>query len=490
MINIAIDGAIASGKTTVGKLIAKNLNYQFIDTGKKEFAVVGRDVTFNILPDAEIMILLSADIDIRALRRAHQLNSENINDIWLDILNRDSKSFNLIKEAKKVSKIIDTTNLTLAEVVDLVLTQNLSNEVDNDAFEFAFPNKDKRLTFARNLLEYYNACVLEIKRIEGVMPKAVSHLEEYFENLENEIVADEEEQYLRFLNKPQPHYQLTWKYIRKQFNNLSEYSVDILLESPISVQSNSIYTTDEEFSKNNYIIKQNGIVEENNIIFSDEELKMDDSDEEYLPTEDKALNSYEKAKLELKELHFVCFQEGFKKFLDGKECLFKTAIYFTILDDDKVSKLVEPNNNNDYYNYTSGYEFEKILRKILKVNRILANEVKITQGDNEIDIIAIYKKNTILIQCKRYKSAIGVTVIRDFESAISQFPNSLEQIIKTKNGLFFQQVITNKYKQVIDEINELEDYYYVLIDRGFKEIEIFQIFLLKMKKAKNIGKTM
>ncbi|RIB05390.1 hypothetical protein C2G38_2280839 [Gigaspora rosea] len=90
---------------------------------KKEFAVVGRDVTFNILPDAEIMILLSADIDIRALRRAHQLNSENINDIWLDILNRDSKSFNLIKEAKKVSKIIDTTNLTLAEVVDLVLTQ-------------------------------------------------------------------------------------------------------------------------------------------------------------------------------------------------------------------------------------------------------------------------------------------------------------------------------------------------------------------------------
>ncbi|RIB17238.1 hypothetical protein C2G38_2187869 [Gigaspora rosea] len=125
---------------------------------------------------------------------------------------------------------------------------------------------------------------------------------------------------LRFLNKPQPDYQLTQKYIRKQFNNLSEYSVDILLESPTSVQSSSIYTTDEGFvekdfqefepisqdfisqefnsnlnnfeSKNKYIIKQNGIVEENNIIFSDEELKMDDSDEEYLLTEDKALNFF------------------------------------------------------------------------------------------------------------------------------------------------------------------------------------------------------
>ncbi|RIB05157.1 hypothetical protein C2G38_2220468 [Gigaspora rosea] len=125
---------------------------------------------------------------------------------------------------------------------------------------------------------------------------------------------------LRFLNKPQPHYQLTWRYIRKQFNNLSEYSVDILLESYISVQSNSTYTTDEGFvennfqefepisrdfisqefnsnlnnfeNKNKYIIKQNGIVEENNVIFSDEELKIDDSDKEYLPTEDKALNFF------------------------------------------------------------------------------------------------------------------------------------------------------------------------------------------------------
>ncbi|CAG8799237.1 814_t:CDS:2, partial [Gigaspora rosea] len=160
IINIAIDGPTASGKTTVGKLIAENLNYQFIDTevfycylgykysihdntliddlknfknknilneintiiknlseedyfySEQQAAELSKmDVTFNLLPDAEIKIFLSADIDIRALRRARQLKLNDItNDIWLNILNQNSKFFDLIEEAKKVSKIINTTN--------------------------------------------------------------------------------------------------------------------------------------------------------------------------------------------------------------------------------------------------------------------------------------------------------------------------------------------------------------------------------------------
>ncbi|RIB22440.1 hypothetical protein C2G38_2173897 [Gigaspora rosea] len=97
----------------------------------------------------------------------------------------------------------------------------LSNEVDNYALELAFPDEEARLIFARNLLDYYNAHVLEYKRIERVMPKArnnplffkaktwhekilknsklgvilaVTHTEKYIENLENEILAHEEEQ--------------------------------------------------------------------------------------------------------------------------------------------------------------------------------------------------------------------------------------------------------------------------------------------------------
>jgi len=32
-INIAIDGPVGSGKTTIGRLVAQKLNYQFLDSG-------------------------------------------------------------------------------------------------------------------------------------------------------------------------------------------------------------------------------------------------------------------------------------------------------------------------------------------------------------------------------------------------------------------------------------------------------------------------
>ncbi|CAG8834604.1 42813_t:CDS:2, partial [Gigaspora margarita] len=153
-INIAINSETASGKTSVGKLIAEKHHYQFINTGvfyhylgfkfqsdnfktnfykiinyldnlknenhldeintivenfskeeyffsEKGFVVVGRDVTFNILPKAEVKILLSTDLNIRTLRRAQQLDSDNIiNNILLNIINHDSKSFTLFTEAK------------------------------------------------------------------------------------------------------------------------------------------------------------------------------------------------------------------------------------------------------------------------------------------------------------------------------------------------------------------------------------------------------
>ncbi|CAG8814411.1 20240_t:CDS:2 [Gigaspora margarita] len=219
-------------------------------TKEKGFVVVGRDVTFNILPKAEVKILLSADLNIRALRRAQQLDLDNItNNILLDIINRDSKSFTLFTEAKRVSKLIDTTELTLADVVDLILTQKLTNEegkairkqqisneeielyiemknwkllnkVDIYAFEIAFHKLDERLNFMRKLLECYNACVTEIKNIESKIPKnrnhslffkaktwcekilkgpkagalmAVQYLEQAIENLENDFIIDNEE---------------------------------------------------------------------------------------------------------------------------------------------------------------------------------------------------------------------------------------------------------------------------------------------------------
>ena len=183
--NIAIDGLTATGKTSIGHSLAKRLNFNFIDSGlfyrylayyninsinfnqhtydnlincsnssafssldisqkaselskdeeirslinqeikkltkKKGFVVVGRDVTTNILPDAEFKILLSADFETRLGRRVSQLVDENPQNIFYDIITRDTVSKPLINCSKKVSKEINTSDLEIFEVIEKIL---------------------------------------------------------------------------------------------------------------------------------------------------------------------------------------------------------------------------------------------------------------------------------------------------------------------------------------------------------------------------------
>ncbi|RIB06725.1 hypothetical protein C2G38_2216345 [Gigaspora rosea] len=106
----------------------------------------------------------------------------------------DKKLIN--KDRKTISKQVKpkTSDEKIEYYIDMK-SWKLSNEVDNYALELAFTDEEARLIFVRNLLDYYNACVLEYKRIERLgATLAVTHTEEYIENLENEILAHEEEQ--------------------------------------------------------------------------------------------------------------------------------------------------------------------------------------------------------------------------------------------------------------------------------------------------------
>ena len=88
---------------------------------KKGFVVVGRDTTFNILLEAEVKIVLSAEFLSRVKRRALQVDmteEESLEDLFM----RDKKSFDLIKQAKRVSKNIDTTNINVDETLDQIIT--------------------------------------------------------------------------------------------------------------------------------------------------------------------------------------------------------------------------------------------------------------------------------------------------------------------------------------------------------------------------------
>ena len=64
--NIAIDGPVASGKTAVGRLIAKRLGWRFLDTGAMYRAVTWVALQLGTkLDDEEALTQLSSELDIR-----------------------------------------------------------------------------------------------------------------------------------------------------------------------------------------------------------------------------------------------------------------------------------------------------------------------------------------------------------------------------------------------------------------------------------------
>ncbi|RIB06727.1 hypothetical protein C2G38_2046571 [Gigaspora rosea] len=122
----------------------------------------------------------------------------------------------------------------------------------------------------------------------------------------------------------------------------------------------------------------------------------------------------------------------------------------------------EPKKKIIITNYVSGHNFENIIRKVLNSYNILANEIKVTQGDDGIDIIATYQNNIALIQCKNIESAISIKIIREFESSVSRYPNSLGIIIynseKNKGNKFTPKakIWVSTSKENIKVCNEKE----------------------------------
>ncbi|MCR5011398.1 MAG: (d)CMP kinase [Lachnospiraceae bacterium] len=89
----------------------------------------GRDIATNVLPDAEVKIYLTADIEERARRRCLELQSRGVQSSFEDTLislrNRDYQD--LTRENAPLhcafdAVVIDTTTLTFNESIDSVLS--------------------------------------------------------------------------------------------------------------------------------------------------------------------------------------------------------------------------------------------------------------------------------------------------------------------------------------------------------------------------------
>ncbi|KAF0332891.1 ribosome biogenesis GTPase Der [Gigaspora margarita] len=105
----------------------RNIINEIIQTITKNggYVVVECDATTKILPNARVKLILEADFETQVYKRAKQLNAEEfeaIRKVFSDLLKRDVDSFNLVLEAKKVATIINTSDLSIEQVVAKILS--------------------------------------------------------------------------------------------------------------------------------------------------------------------------------------------------------------------------------------------------------------------------------------------------------------------------------------------------------------------------------
>lgn len=88
----------------------------------------GRDITTDVIPDADMKVYLTADIDVRAQRRLKQFEDKDIkvqfDEVLKDLKKRDEQDTQRTASPLRVVKdavVIDTTNDTVDQTVDKVM---------------------------------------------------------------------------------------------------------------------------------------------------------------------------------------------------------------------------------------------------------------------------------------------------------------------------------------------------------------------------------
>ena len=118
---IGTEASIISKNKNVRKIVYKfQINLAYNPPKKfKGSCLDGRDITYKIVPDADLKFYITANVKTRALRRFKELRQLNKNLSYSEVLksikNRDKSDFNRkISPLKKTedSLLISTTNLT------------------------------------------------------------------------------------------------------------------------------------------------------------------------------------------------------------------------------------------------------------------------------------------------------------------------------------------------------------------------------------------
>jgi len=130
-----------SSKIAIHPKIRKILVKKQQEIAKNQNAIMeGRDITSNVLPNANLKIFLTADPEIRAKRRHTQYLHQGINisleDVFKDLIERDERESNRKTNPMKIvpdAWVLDNNNLTIEENVDIIVakTKSMMNEKNN-----------------------------------------------------------------------------------------------------------------------------------------------------------------------------------------------------------------------------------------------------------------------------------------------------------------------------------------------------------------------
>jgi cytidylate kinase len=137
---IGTEASIISKEKKIRKLVHSfQINFAYNPPKKfKGSCLDGRDITYNIMPDADFKFFITANIKIRALRRYKELKKLNklisLKEVYKSIKKRDKSDFNRkISPLKKTkdSVLINTSNLSkracflkIKKIIDRKITVN------------------------------------------------------------------------------------------------------------------------------------------------------------------------------------------------------------------------------------------------------------------------------------------------------------------------------------------------------------------------------
>lgn len=96
----------------------------------QDVVMEGRDITYRVLPDAQLKIYLTGTDFVRANRRHLQLQSRGIDaafdEVLADLVERDKQDMNRAADPLKIvpeAWIVDTSDLSIRQVVELIVSK-------------------------------------------------------------------------------------------------------------------------------------------------------------------------------------------------------------------------------------------------------------------------------------------------------------------------------------------------------------------------------